>query len=52
MVEAAARLHIVWDVWIEGLTLRSDPIDDGALHALGIISSCTIGTFLDLLRLE
>ena len=52
MVEAAARLHIAWDVWIEGLTLRSDPINDGTLHALCIISSCAIGAFLDLLRLE
>ena len=50
MVETMTRFHIMWNVWIEGLTPRRDPIDDHSFHALHIIGPCTIDAFLDLLR--
>lgn len=48
MVETSSRLDIVGNVRAQRLPFRSNPIDDGAFHPLGVISSGTIGTLLNL----
>jgi hypothetical protein len=34
--------------WLERLSMRSNPIQDGTFEAFGVIGPCTVGAFLDL----
>ena len=48
VIKTTARLHILRDVGSQRLPFWSNPIDDWALHSLGVISPGTVGTLLDL----
>ena len=49
MVEATTGLDIARDMGSQRLAFRSNPINDWALHPLGVIGPSTIGTLLNLL---
>ena len=49
MVKTAARLDIARYMRSKRLTLRGDPIDDRALHSLGVVGPGTAGALLNLL---
>ena len=49
MVKTAAGLDVAGYVRSERLTLRGDPIDNRALHSLGVVGPSAAGTLLNLL---
>ena len=49
MMEPTTRLDVVRDMRVKTLSLRCDPIYDGAFHSFCVVSMGTISTLLNLM---
>ena len=50
MMEASGGFDLPIDWWLEGLSWRCNPVDDGGLQPLRIISTSAVDAFLYLRR--